>query len=359
MVRKGNAIPPIQWGKNQGALIWAMLREVEKKDYRLVIMGKKDPSENSVGMNKTAAFKAIGKTILPAEYAIDPDSVGKRVKGQYEHAYKKHAKRLRQTGGGLGGNDDDDDDDSLHEYMSCYIPTDGPDGTTTPEAKNLWDSIVTDFPFFPFFHNLYSTRANVNPPIVITGVGPAGRKIVHLQPPPLPPLMGLMATPPRAATPPPPESISGRSSPIPWSPSPVKVTVTVETPVKIKSSSTKENHSLDAQKPIVKKETPLSDAILRARQNIKKLPAKSYVFCRNTMKQAAKRAAAQDELAQRRLMLDEKAQLIEMQRLGIYTKDEFLTQLAQIEARYKPNQPSPSPAKRLRLSDSSSDIEVL
>jgi hypothetical protein len=51
--------------------------------------------------------------------------------------YKKQAKRLRQTGGSLGGNDDDEDE-SLHEYMSCYIPKEGPDGTTTPEAKNLW-----------------------------------------------------------------------------------------------------------------------------------------------------------------------------------------------------------------------------
>jgi hypothetical protein len=51
--------------------------------------------------------------------------------------YKKQAKRLRQTGGGLGGNDDNGDE-SLHEYMSCYIPLDGPDKTTTPDARNLW-----------------------------------------------------------------------------------------------------------------------------------------------------------------------------------------------------------------------------
>jgi hypothetical protein len=35
-------------------------------------------------MSKAAAFKAIGKTILPAEAAIDEDAVGKRVKLQYE-----------------------------------------------------------------------------------------------------------------------------------------------------------------------------------------------------------------------------------------------------------------------------------
>ncbi|KAF8142834.1 hypothetical protein K438DRAFT_1523667, partial [Mycena galopus ATCC 62051] len=187
-------LPPIGWAKDKGALIWKMLKEVEKKEYRLVIMGKKDSSENSSGMSKAAAFKAIGKTILPDEAAIDEDAVGKH---QYEHRasvyglYKKHAKRLRQTGSGVGN--DDDGDESLHEFMSYYIPT---------------EAIVKEFPFFPFFHNLYSTHANLNPPVVITGVGPAGRKIVHLQPPsgsvgvPFPDhlidpkLMNLVATPP-------------------------------------------------------------------------------------------------------------------------------------------------------------------
>jgi hypothetical protein len=74
----------------------------------------------------------------------------------------------------------------------------------------------------------------------------------------------------------PPHAFARDSSPIPWSVSPslVKATVTVETPVKVKRSSMKENRSLDDHKPKVKKETPLSEAILRARQNIKKIPAK-------------------------------------------------------------------------------------
>jgi len=370
MGRKASTLPPIGWAKDKGALIWKMLKEAEKKEYRLVILGKKDSSENSSGMSKAAAFKAIGKTILPDEAAVDEDAVGKRVKLQYEHVYglyKKHAKRLRQTGGGVGGNDDDGDE-SLHEFMSCYIPTGGPDKTTTPDAQNLWEAIVKEFPFFPFFHNLYSTRANVNPPVVITGVGPAGRKIVHLQPPsgsagvPFPDhlieptLMNLAATPP-----PPP---SRGSSPIPWSPTPSPVK-TLRSPLK----PLKENRDPSTQTPKVKHETPLSAAILRARQNVKKIPAKRSLedtlisLHENTMKQTAKRAALQDELAQRRLMLDEKAQLIEMHRLGIYNKEEFLAQLSAIEARFKVAT-QPSPAKRPRLSDSSemgfsSDVEVL
>ncbi|KAF8123711.1 hypothetical protein K438DRAFT_1792117 [Mycena galopus ATCC 62051] len=50
----------------------------------------------------------------------------------------------------------------------------------------------------------------------------------------------------------------------------------------------------------------------------------------------------------RRLILDEKAQLIEMFHLGVFTTDEFKTQLAQIEARYE-SQTWASPAERPRL----------
>ncbi|KAJ7787036.1 hypothetical protein B0H14DRAFT_2955633 [Mycena olivaceomarginata] len=64
--------------------------------------------------------------------------------------------------------------------------------------------------------------------------------------------------------------------------------------------------------------------------------------------------AVQDDLALRRLMLDEKAQLIEMLRLDVLTKDKFKAQLAQIEARYEATT-RPSPAKRARLA-SSSDV---
>ncbi|KAJ7258505.1 hypothetical protein C8J57DRAFT_1073204 [Mycena rebaudengoi] len=137
--KKTSDLPAISWTKNNGDLIWKLMAEVEKPEHRLVILGKKDTSENSSGMSKAAVFKAIGKIILPDLCAIDEDAVAKRVKCKYEDVYgtyKKHAKRLRQTGGGIGGNDDDDE--GLHEYMSCYIPNEGPDGTTTPEAKNLW-----------------------------------------------------------------------------------------------------------------------------------------------------------------------------------------------------------------------------
>jgi hypothetical protein len=77
------------------------------------------------------------------------------------------------------------------------------------------------------------------------------------------------------------------------------------------------------------------------------------------MNQASQRAALQDDLAQRRLILEEKNQLIEIQKMGTYSTKVFVSMLAEIDSRYKAAT-QPPPAKRCRLSDnSSSNIEVL
>ncbi|KAF8156400.1 hypothetical protein K438DRAFT_1777480 [Mycena galopus ATCC 62051] len=41
------------------------------------------------------------------------------------------------TGGGLQNNSDDEGRD-VHEFLECYISSEGPDHDTTPQAKNLW-----------------------------------------------------------------------------------------------------------------------------------------------------------------------------------------------------------------------------
>lgn len=137
--------------------------------------------------------------------------------------YKKEAKKLKVTGGGLRTNTDedssgsDDSDSSNDEDVSApednavaggdvrlkfYIGVNGPDEDTPAEAKNLWswyflflsytsipnvcfpkDLIVQRFPFFPRLHALFSARPNVNPPAITTGVGPNGRSTVYYQAP--------------------------------------------------------------------------------------------------------------------------------------------------------------------------------
>ncbi|KAJ7038862.1 hypothetical protein C8F04DRAFT_1087784 [Mycena alexandri] len=87
--------------------------------------------------------------------------------------------------------------------------------------------------------------------------------------------------------------------------------------------------------------------------DVKRIPLKRFAEQINTPQQAVIRASPQDDLTLRRLILDEKAQILEMYRLGIYTKEEVIAQLAQIETRCEVAAIRPPPAKRLRLSDSS------
>ncbi|KAJ6552016.1 hypothetical protein DFH09DRAFT_1086138 [Mycena vulgaris] len=63
------------------------------------------------------------------------------------------------------------------------------------------------------------------------------------------------------------------------------------------------------------------------------------------MTQSGSGAEQQYELARQRLKLDEKAQLIVMYRLGIFTKNKFIARLEKIEAHYEVAT-RPPPAKR-------------
>jgi len=54
--------------------------------------------------------------------------------------YKRHAKKLRVTGSGIGGDDDTEKPLSGNpvEFMDFYIPASGPEDATPDFAKNLW-----------------------------------------------------------------------------------------------------------------------------------------------------------------------------------------------------------------------------
>ena len=45
------------------------------------------------------------------------------------------------------------------------------------------EEICKSFPFFPNLHRLLSSKPNMRPPAITTGVGPRGRQVVHLRPP--------------------------------------------------------------------------------------------------------------------------------------------------------------------------------
>ena len=46
------------------------------------------------------------------------------------------------------------------------------------------DEIHQEFPWFGALHRILSSRPNVTPPAIITGVGPTGREIIYNDPPP-------------------------------------------------------------------------------------------------------------------------------------------------------------------------------
>jgi hypothetical protein len=58
--------------------------------------------------------------------------------------YKKHAARLRRTGGGIQGVGADNRNEK-EETMEFYIPWDGPDESTSVDARNIWGRLCTTF----------------------------------------------------------------------------------------------------------------------------------------------------------------------------------------------------------------------
>ncbi|KAJ7608615.1 hypothetical protein DFH06DRAFT_1017570 [Mycena polygramma] len=186
-------LPSIKWTADGGALIWALIAQLEVKENRLVLFGKENKGENTSGDSKIAVYKRIGSEIMPEIFKVSPNALGKRVKGKAEDlvsTYKTEAKKLQVTGGGLRNDDEDandengeDSEENVHEYLDCYITPEGPDHDTTPRALNLWESITKKFKYFPALHRFLAARSNIVPPVVTTGIGPEGRKVLHLQPP--------------------------------------------------------------------------------------------------------------------------------------------------------------------------------
>ncbi|KAH7918100.1 hypothetical protein BV22DRAFT_1051964 [Leucogyrophana mollusca] len=146
---------------------------------------KNEHSKNTSGESKASVYKRVGAVILPEFHAINPTATGDQIKGKIESptkTYKRHAAKLRTTGGGLrkDGNDDNCSDD---EFCDFYIGADGPDDNTPNDAKNIWEKIKRDFVFFLELHRIFAARPNVTPIAVTTGIGPDGKKTLHMQPP--------------------------------------------------------------------------------------------------------------------------------------------------------------------------------
>ncbi|KAF8811785.1 hypothetical protein BYT27DRAFT_7208178 [Phlegmacium glaucopus] len=146
-------IPEINWSANNSSAVWALLDEIEKTENYRVLYGKKNVAENTSGETKVTVYTRIAEAILPELFAVNPNTVRDRVKSKLESlktVYKKHAKRLHQTGEGVQENEDGSQ--GSEETLSFYIMGDGPCVETPPHAVNIWKEIEKEFPFFPTLH---------------------------------------------------------------------------------------------------------------------------------------------------------------------------------------------------------------
>ncbi|KIM68061.1 hypothetical protein SCLCIDRAFT_999323 [Scleroderma citrinum Foug A] len=179
--KKAKAVlPSIAWDADDNALVWQLIAEITKPANLKVLCGK-TKHENTSGETKASVFRRIGSILLPELHIIDATATGDRIKGKYEglaKVYKQHAKRLTVTGEGIGP----ESEDGAEETCKYFIEAGGPNESTPEEAKNIWDDIVSQFPFFPDLHRIWATKPNKNPIAVTTGVGPAGKRTLIMQP---------------------------------------------------------------------------------------------------------------------------------------------------------------------------------
>ncbi|KAJ7113609.1 hypothetical protein C8R44DRAFT_881892 [Mycena epipterygia] len=291
--------------------------------------------------------------------------------------YKAQAKCLQQTGGGIGMETFRGEDGN--EYMAFYIPSTGPDCTTTPEAVNIWAQIEQEFPFFPRLHQIFATRPNVTPIAITTGVGPRGPSTLYVQPPDesftpaqvaqintLQDALNLAAAYPNrfdndnepiwsGST----NLQDGRDRDGPAADDPVDLDddfVLVNppqvpvTPAPHRSNAGKKENIVPTPQTQTRGPKALKHeaSIERARAAIKKLPVKQtpldrlLVLQENNLNAINARATAESERAKTELALKERQQLLEELKLGIWTPAEYRKKVKKIDKRLEAPPPPPS-----------------
>ncbi|KAH6871176.1 hypothetical protein BKA70DRAFT_1241941 [Coprinopsis sp. MPI-PUGE-AT-0042] len=159
-----NRIPAIHWSANNQSLEWDLLREMEKEENQQMFFGK--------------ASKDNGTSGDPVDHNRQ---LGDRVKGKIERMIKLYQSlrdRLCVTGGGLT---DDLGSNVQNGVVIDRVTAAGPNETTPPSARNLWDQIRQEWPLFPAFHQHLGSRPNVSPVVITTALGPNGQETVWLQ----------------------------------------------------------------------------------------------------------------------------------------------------------------------------------
>ena len=114
--------------------------------------------QNTSGETKVTVYARIAKAVLPELFALNPNTVHDHVKSKLKrwglyfvcwfsaydsgtslkNVYKKHVKRLCQTGEGVQG--DKDDSQGSEETLLFYFMGDGPCVKTPLHAVNIWSA---------------------------------------------------------------------------------------------------------------------------------------------------------------------------------------------------------------------------
>ncbi|KAG7092065.1 hypothetical protein E1B28_008446 [Marasmius oreades] len=173
---------PVQfdWSGDKNTKTRSLIDLMEKPENFKVLFGMKK-GENSSSDSKSTVYQRIAWEIWPQYCELNLRGTWTCVQGKITilvKEYKKEAKNLQQTGNGVQEGEDNED-----RELWWYIPSTGPDQNTPPEAHNIWEAIEQRFLFFPHLYQFLSTRPNVIPPVVTTGVTPSGRQTVFLQQP--------------------------------------------------------------------------------------------------------------------------------------------------------------------------------
>ncbi|KAF8868477.1 hypothetical protein CPB84DRAFT_1969532 [Gymnopilus junonius] len=178
-------LPTIPWTANKSELIYKLLTELAKKENHVALYGVQKGNK-TIGSSKSKVHKEIASVLFPELFSGNEEVLASRVKGKIEDLYsryKKELKRITVTGGGIGGNDEDPaQSESQEDSVSYFIGADGPDDATPSKARNIWEKINRTFPFFAEMHRYLCGHPNAIPPLVTTGVGPAGHSVVQFQP---------------------------------------------------------------------------------------------------------------------------------------------------------------------------------
>jgi len=216
------------------------------------------------------------------------------------------------------------------------------------------EQIEKEFKFFPRLHRIFAARPNVTPIVITTGVGPQGMKKVWYRPPeegnslngtePL--------TPPTLHT---PSRTFGADITTNVTP------VTISTPAATCPAIKKENLGNVTRQHAPKASVISHGALEKAHLNIQKVPQKrslidtmlemqEYVWFSITSHLLTnlsnrKRDAKWDAEAREKLFSQKRGFLIEELKLGVWTHDQYISKLEQLEAEITTGSSAP-PTKR-------------